>query len=98
MTPTLELKTAEIRTDDELIIQFRLPDQTDQSILHIEHFDDVLRVRGQAGPGPEGAFTKSIAIRRGSEPPQAWLQDGVLSIRLKDSPVIQRSTIPKTIS
>lgn len=98
MRSTTDLKTDWIRTGDDLIIRMELPAWSDKPILFVEHFDEMLRVRGQAGSGKAEAFTKSIPIRCGAERPTAFLQDGVLSIRVKSPDGFTHSTIPVSIT
>jgi len=93
----IDLKTDLIEMDDKLIIRFLLPDGSNDPTVHVEHFGDLVRVRGQAGTELPQAFTKSVPITCGSEPPSASLQNGILSITIK-RPTQTHSTYPKSIS
>ncbi len=98
MLSSFDLKTDLVESDDEFIIRFRLPDLNIEPIIHVEHFGDLLRIRGQAGVGPEHTFTKSVAICCGDETPRASFHDGILSVSVKRLAAQKHSTSPKSIS
>lgn len=93
-----DLSTHMVQAGEDLVIRMEIPAWSEEPVLFVEHFDEMLRIRGQFGSRKGDAFAKSIPIRCGEERPQASLQDGVLSIRVKNPIIPRHSTVPNTIT